>query len=191
MEPRTPAADALTELFLEVFRVNGDLLAEGDRITRDLGQTSARWQVLGAIRNRAETVAQIARTMGLARQSVQRTADLLEREGVVEYAPNPAHRRAKLVRLTAAGKETLSRISQRQVEWTTRLARALPFGESEIRDAVVVLRAVRTELESTRSSARVRTSAENEGKSIDREGGKHDGERRSHQSVRSARKRRG
>lgn len=37
-------------------------------------------------------VAAIARAMGLARQSVQRTADLLEAEGLVEYVENPAHR---------------------------------------------------------------------------------------------------
>jgi DNA-binding MarR family transcriptional regulator len=45
------------------------------------------------------SVAQIARNMGVARQSVQRLADNLERQGIVEYAPNPDHGRAKLVRL--------------------------------------------------------------------------------------------
>ena len=104
---RTPAAEALTDLILEVFRVNGDLLAEGNRLTRPFGQSSARWQILGALRNHPHTVAGIARDMGLARQSVQRTADLLAAEGVVEYLDNPAHRRAKLVRLTSRGQQLL------------------------------------------------------------------------------------
>jgi hypothetical protein len=39
--------------------------------------------------------------MGLTRQSVQRTADLLEADGLVSYAENPAHQRAKLATLTA------------------------------------------------------------------------------------------
>ena len=146
---RTRTADALTELILEIFRVNGDLLAAGDRLTRDLGQTSARWQVLGAIRNKAQPVSGIARDMGLARQSVQRTVDLLEAEGVVEYADNPAHRRARLVRLTPAGQQTLTAISRRQIDWANRLARALPVSEAEIRTAVAVLRHLRTELESS------------------------------------------
>ena len=148
MESRTPSAEALTELILEIFRVNGDLLAHGDRITRDFGQTSARWQVLGAIRHTPQPVAGIARVMGLARQSVQRTADLLEAEGLVEYAPNPAHRRAKLVRLSARGQETLIQISRRQIAWTNALTAAMRAGEGEIRVAVEVLRQLRAELES-------------------------------------------
>jgi DNA-binding MarR family transcriptional regulator len=35
--------------------------------------------------------------MGLARQSVQRIADLLVDKSLAEYLPNPAHARAKLV----------------------------------------------------------------------------------------------
>jgi DNA-binding MarR family transcriptional regulator len=144
---RTPPADSLTALILEVFRVNGDLLSEGDRIAGAHGQTSSRWQVLGALRNGPETVAGIARVMGRARQSVQRTADLLESEGIVEYIDNPAHRRAKLVRLTPAGATTLARISALQVEWTNRLTAAMKAGKAEIDAATDVLRELRTELE--------------------------------------------
>ena len=146
--PRTPAADALTEVILEIFRLNGRLLAVGDRLTNEFGQTSARWQVLGALRHRAQTVAGIGREMGITRQSVQRTADVLAREGLVEYADNPAHRRSKLVQLTRAGEETLAAISRRQVAWTNRLAEAFPGGEREIRQALTVLRRLRAELES-------------------------------------------
>src|SRR6266545_2667657 len=95
--PRSPAGNALTELVLEVFRVNGRLLAAGDRMARPAGQTSARWQVLGAVDREPRTVSQIARMMGLTRQSVQRTADRLHAEGLVAHTDNPAHRRARLV----------------------------------------------------------------------------------------------
>ncbi len=152
MQTRTPAAEALTALILEIFRVNGDLLAEGDRLTGEFRQTSSRWQVLGALRHRPESVAGIAREMGLARQSVQRTADLLEREGLVEYAENPAHRRAKLVRLTPAGRETLGGISQRQVAWTNRLAAAMGIDAARIEDANAVLSRLRAELEASGAS---------------------------------------
>ena len=147
MVRRTHTADALTDLILEVFRVNGGLLTQGDRIAGTFGQTSSRWQILGALRHGPETVAGIARTMGLARQSVQRTADLLASEDVVEYVDNPAHRRAKLVTLTTAGKETLSKISALQAEWTNALAAALEAGKGDIEAATEVLRQLRTELE--------------------------------------------
>ncbi len=149
---RTPAAEALTELMLEVFRVNGDLLAEGNRLTGGVGQSSARWQVLGAIRA-PQSVAAIARQRGLARQSVQRTADLLAADGLVEYADNPAHRRAKLVRLTALGREVLDEITRAQVAWANGLARAVPFGEADIRHALEVLRHLRVQLERAGESA--------------------------------------
>jgi len=48
----------MTNLILEIFRVNGLLLAAGDRLTRDLGLTSARWQVLGALAEGPLTAAQ-------------------------------------------------------------------------------------------------------------------------------------
>ena len=148
MSTRSLEADALTELILEVFRLNGDLLSAGDRIAGVHGQTSSRWQVLGALRHGPETVAGIARVMGRARQSVQRTADRLEAEGIVEYVDNPAHRRAKLVRLTAAGEATLAGISTLQVEWTNTLAAAIRAGKADIEAATDVLRQLRTELES-------------------------------------------
>jgi DNA-binding IclR family transcriptional regulator len=45
------------------------------------GRTLARWLVLDVVKEDPATVAQIARTLRLARQSVQRLADLLERTG--------------------------------------------------------------------------------------------------------------
>jgi DNA-binding MarR family transcriptional regulator len=170
MEP-TPAAEVLTELIVEVFRVNGDLLSAGNRLTKPFAQTSARWQVLGAIRHAPQTVAGIARDMGLTRQSVQRTADLLAAEGVVEYIDNPAHRRAKLVRLTGHGRQLLAAISRQQVAWANELAEALPMGESHIRAALIVLQHLRTQLEHQAVS--------------DTEAGVRDGKRRPDQSLRA------
>ena len=46
---RTRAADALTDLIIDVFRLNGLLVTAGDRMVARLGLTSTRWQVLRAI----------------------------------------------------------------------------------------------------------------------------------------------
>jgi DNA-binding MarR family transcriptional regulator len=123
----TPAGEALTALLLEVFRLNGRLLASGDRLVADVGLTSARWQVLGAI-GMAGTdlpVAHIARNMGLTRQAVQRLVNELASDGLVEFAPNPHHRRAKLVLLTRAGRDVYREAVDRQIPWANTLAEAL------------------------------------------------------------------
>src|SRR3712207_5055015 len=122
---RTPAAEAVTELILATFRLNGRLLGAGDRLTSDLGLSSARWQVLGALRDGPLPVVQIARNMGLTRQSVQRIVDLLAAQGVLTFAENPYHLRAKLVGLSEHGEHLLQEVSGRQVRWVNRLAEEL------------------------------------------------------------------
>lgn len=149
MSPHTPQGTVLTGLILETFRLNGVLLAAGDRLTGDLGLSSARWQVMGAIDEAPLPVAQIARNMGLTRQAVQRVANVLAGEGLVEFAENPDHRRAKLVRLTAGGRVVLEEISRRQIEWSNRLAEGLDT--KMIEEALAVLSILRQRLEADKS----------------------------------------
>jgi DNA-binding MarR family transcriptional regulator len=144
---RTQVGQAFTQLILEVFRLNGRLLSAGDALTRSVGQTSARWQVLGALDEEGRTVADIGRRMGLARQSVQRTADLLEADGLVSYADNPAHQRAKLATLTSRGRATLDTITSRQIAWANRVANGL--SEGDLQHAIRALRQVRQAMEAS------------------------------------------
>ena len=139
-----PAA-VLTDLILETFRLNGRLLAAGDRLTKDLGLSSARWQVIGAIEQGALTVAQVARNMGLTRQAVQRVANDLAADGLVAFVDNPDHRRAKLVRLTPEGCAALEEVGRRQVAWSNELAAGL--SAEAIGQALAVMREVRLRLE--------------------------------------------
>ena len=139
--------DAMTELVLETFRLNGCLLVAGDALVEDIGLTSARWQVLGAIALSAVPlpVAHIARNMGLTRQAVQRLANEMERDGLVRFARNPHHQRAKLVLLTPRGKGTYDAAIKRQGPWAGSLANGLTI--KRIEAATVTLRAVRQRLE--------------------------------------------
>jgi len=123
----TPAGAAVTELILEIFRLNGRLLVAGDRLVSALGLTSARWQVLGAIAlaERAEPVAWLARSMGLNRQGVQRIVNDLMKEGCVALRPNPHHRRAHLVVLTERGKDVYVAAERLQIPWVNALAKGL------------------------------------------------------------------
>ncbi len=144
-----PMSD-VTALALSVFRLNGALIAAGDRMTAPLGLTSARWQVMGAISlaGSPQTVARIARAMGLTRQSVQRVVDELAKDGVVAFADNPDDRRARLVSLTPHGAALYARI---MAEWNALAARlAAGRDAAEWQAAVAALDAVRAGLEERR-----------------------------------------
>jgi DNA-binding MarR family transcriptional regulator len=137
---RTPAGDAFSGLVVRLFRLNGMIAAEGEALTRPAGQTTARWQVLACAEDAPLTVAQIARTLGLARQSVQRVADVLEGDDLIRYEDNPRHRRARLVTLTERGRASLARIQASQRPWANDLGAAV--GERRLRQANGVLEQV-------------------------------------------------
>ncbi len=124
---RTEEGEAVTALILDVFRLNGRLQRAGDRLVSELGLTSARWQILGAIAyaDRPESVAWHARAMGVHRQGVQRIVNELNREGVVEFQPNPHHKRAHLVVLTQRGRKLYQAAIARQIPWVNELSEGL------------------------------------------------------------------
>jgi DNA-binding MarR family transcriptional regulator len=121
----TPEGMALTAMFLKLFRVNGLLLMTGDRLTSDHGLTSARWQVMGAIADSPLTVAQIARNMGLKRQSVQRLVNVLSQQALLSLIDNPNHRRARLVQMTGTGRRQYEEISHIQAHWVNSISKGL------------------------------------------------------------------
>ena len=102
-------AEAVAQLILEVaqcfFRI------------RALGQktgliTSWGGGAFGFIRSLALlgplTVPQIAQMRPTSRQRMQRLADELAAEGLVEFVDNPRHQRSKLVRLTPKGTRAIA-----------------------------------------------------------------------------------
>ncbi|GGX65597.1 MarR family winged helix-turn-helix transcriptional regulator [Streptomyces fructofermentans] len=122
---------------LGVFRLNGRFLGVAEELAAPAGLTAAWWQVLGAVLREPLSVSGIARAMGITRQSVQRIADLLVTRGLAEYVPNPAHRRAKLLRPTPDGRAAVERIGPGHSAFADRLALAL--GDREFAETVRVL----------------------------------------------------
>ena len=135
--PRTPAGDAFTALLGQVVGLTRRFTTVGEALAKPAGQTLARWLVLETIQDRPATVAEIARTLHLARQGVQRLADLLARDGLAVYQDNPAHRRAKLLRLTPQGRSALHTIQTAQAAWADALGAKL--GEENLRQASILL----------------------------------------------------
>jgi DNA-binding MarR family transcriptional regulator len=144
---RTPAGDALTDLILDLFRVNNLTLTWGDRLVAPLGLTSARWQILGAIvaADRPQPVAWLARDLGANRQNVQRIVNDLATEGLVRFEPNPHHRRAQLVVLTDKGQKTYDAAISLYDPRVNTLADGLSL--KDIKTAGRVMKALRTKFE--------------------------------------------
>jgi|SRR6267154_5117657 DNA-binding MarR family transcriptional regulator len=144
---RTPAGDALTDLILDLFRLNSRMLASGDRLVAELGLTSARWQILGAIltAERPQPVAWLARDLGANRQNVQRIINDLHEEGLVAFETNPHHRRAQLVILTEKGRQAFDAAMRLQAPWINDLADGLLI--KDIKTVHQVITALRGKLE--------------------------------------------
>jgi DNA-binding MarR family transcriptional regulator len=130
---RTLEGEKATDVILLTFRANGLLLAAGDLLAAEHGLTSARWQVLGAVAlaQRPLTVPQIARRMGLTRQSVHTTVNRLLADGLVELTPNADHRRSQLVRMTELGEARYRAMDEKQAVWVNELAAGLRPSELE------------------------------------------------------------
>jgi DNA-binding MarR family transcriptional regulator len=134
-----PSEDVWTAFAMSIFKINGLLILAGEDIVRPIGQSSARWQVLGRVFE-PQTVASLAREIGHARQSVQRITDVLEAEGLVAYKDNVSDRRARLVELTPEGLKVLKAIYRRQVKWSEKLMADLdPRQLKEIANALEVI----------------------------------------------------
>ncbi|MFD9406152.1 MarR family winged helix-turn-helix transcriptional regulator [Streptomyces sp. NPDC059989] len=141
--------DLLSRTALGVFRLNGQFLSVSEELARPAGLTAAWWQVLGAVLKEPLPVAGIARSMGITRQSVQRIADLLAAKGLAEYIPNPAHRRAKLLRPTDAGRAAVARIGPGHASLATRLAAEL--GDTAFKETVQALERLTKALDTLQS----------------------------------------
>lgn len=143
MKKQTPEGQALTDLILEAFRLNGAMLNAGNQLTKPHGLTSARWQVMGAIdlAGHSMTVAQIARRMGLARQGVQRIVNDLKKLGMLVLEENLDHKRAPLILLSEEGQEAMKAVSEAHVAWFNRLSEG--FSERALKQTLRVLQSVR------------------------------------------------
>lgn len=134
---RSKAGDAVSQMLLMTFRLNGAFLSAADRISAPSGLTAARWQILGTVMFGDMTVSQIARLMGLSRQSVQRISNILRDEGLTEFIDNPDDQRAKLVSATPAGRAAMHTLTERQHVWAN--ATSDGFAEDDIAACVLLM----------------------------------------------------
>lgn len=125
-------AGAIAELMLEVAQCFFRIRAVGQKTGLI---TSWGGGAFGFMRSLALlgplTVPQIAQMRPTSRQRMQRLADELAAEGLVEFIDNPKHRRSKLVQLTRKGDARHSELNARLLEVASTMGGAL--SEADIR----------------------------------------------------------
>lgn len=130
MPGRTPEGDALTGLIMPVFELAAALDKAAGSITEGSKITPAMWQVLGLLIDDPLPVAELARRLGRARQSVQRLANVAVQTGIAEWRANPEHKRSQLLALTPRGYEELAALRPRQHAWANAVAAT--FSEQDL-----------------------------------------------------------
>lgn len=110
-----PAAteDLLYDVIRRLWPLHRTVVRAVERELADTGMTAGEHALLDALRTEGpRTVPQLARSMGLDRQPVQRWVNHAAELGLVVTAPNPAHRRSSLIRLTAEGTAAIRGVQQ-------------------------------------------------------------------------------
>ena len=98
------------------------------------------------------TVPQIAKMRPTSRQRMQRLADELAVERLVEFIDNPRHRRSKLVRLTTEGYARYRQLNARLLEIGSTMGAGL--SDTEIRKSVEVVRRLSDETKRAAETSR-------------------------------------
>lgn len=113
---------------------NRDLAEAVTRVADDIldsaGITAGERSLLMLIRrHRSLTVPRLAEHNGTSRQHVQVAANALVKKGLLEFQPNPAHKRSRLVALSGEGVAIIKSIMAREGEVMMRVAARLdPMG---------------------------------------------------------------
>ncbi|SEI38755.1 DNA-binding transcriptional regulator, MarR family [Allopseudospirillum japonicum] len=137
--PTCEKNQVFTDIVLEIFKLGGLLVQEGDRMGSAYGISSARWKVLGALSlaGQAQTASQIAQSMGLTRQAVQRLVDVMSADGLLVFHDNPQHKRAKLISLSTEGQEVYAQLASIQKAWASQCTSGIQQAELETTMAVL------------------------------------------------------
>ena len=92
------------------------------------------------------TVPQIAQMRPTSRQRMQRLADELADQGLVDFIDNPKHRRSRLVRLTRKGEARYQKLSARFLAIASTMGADL--SEADLRRTIAIVRRISDEAKS-------------------------------------------
>ena len=106
-------------LFGNIIRINGAFLEVAEKICSNDDLISVPiWRVIAVIRLNPMTVSEIAKYLGLKRQSVQSTVNQMKRRGLIKFRKNPNHKTSPFVKLTKKGDGKIEDILRYQKKLT-------------------------------------------------------------------------
>lgn len=139
---RSEAGKALFELGMEVIHTYFRLRIAGEQIGATPPAGAGSFGLLRSLKKSGpQTVPQLARAREVSRQHVQILANGLVEHGLAKFADNPAHKRSKLLRITALGERRLAQITERIEDAYEGISQGLD--PDEIRSAIRVLSELR------------------------------------------------
>jgi DNA-binding MarR family transcriptional regulator len=132
-------AEAVAELMLEVAQCFFKIRALGQKTGFITGWGGGAFGFMRSLALLGPlTVPQIAQMRPTSRQRMQRLANELAAEGLVEFIDNPKHRRSKLVRLTPKGDAHYRELNARLLSMASTMG--VPLSEAEIRKSIEIVR---------------------------------------------------
>ncbi len=134
----TPTEDLLYGVIRRLWPLHRTVVRAVERELTGTGMTAGEHALLDALRSEGpRTVPQLARSMGLDRQPVQRWVNHAVELGLVVTAPNPAHRRSSLIELTPEGAAAIRGIQE--FEATELRRRLVDLPAEDVRTTLHVL----------------------------------------------------
>jgi DNA-binding MarR family transcriptional regulator len=134
----SPAGEALFELVFATARAFFRLRAAGTRIGAITPWGGGLIGMMHSLKwGGPQTVPQIARARPVSRQRIQKLADEMAEQDLVEFIDNPAHKRSKLVRLTAKGEDAYDELRAALLALCEELAGDMDAGQIETARAVL------------------------------------------------------
>jgi DNA-binding MarR family transcriptional regulator len=132
-------AEAIAELTLEVAQCFFKIRAMGQKTGFITGWGGGAFGFMRSLALLGPlTVPQIAQMRPTSRQRMQRLANELAHDGLVEFVDNPKHRRSKLVRLTRKGDARYRELNTQLLSIASTMGAAL--SEADIRRAAGIVR---------------------------------------------------
>lgn len=139
------AQERLSTMALTTFALNGLFLTVAEQLAAPAGLTATRWQVLGAVLKEPLTQSEIARRMGITRQSVRRTSLQLVEEGMLHFTSNPSNRKAMLLQPTEKGYAAIKKIKPQHAAFAKQLEERL--GKDQVQKIFDTMAELRQTLE--------------------------------------------
>jgi len=131
-------------LFGNIIRINGAFLEVAEKICSDDELiTVPIWRVMAVIRLSPMTVSEVAKYLGLKRQSVQSTVNQMKKRGLIIFRKNPNHKTSPLVILSNKGNDKVDDIFIYQKKLTEVFIKGIDITMKDVVSSREFLRTLR------------------------------------------------